>query len=47
MTTVTELAQPMLGEFAPDLTLEGLDGRPYSLADYRGKLIVIHFGTSW
>ncbi len=47
MTTVTELRQPMLGEIAPEFTLEGIDGERCALKDLRGKLVVIHFGTSW
>ena len=47
MATQTELHQPWLGEAAPDFTLDGSDGQRYSLADFRGKLVVIHFGTSW
>lgn len=47
MATVTELPQPMIGELAPEFTLEGIDGDRYALTDLRGKLVVIHFGTSW
>jgi len=29
------------GDLAPDFSLPGSDGRTYSLADYRGKQIVV------
>lgn len=52
MTTSTAIAsntlpQPMIGEPAPPFLLQGIDGKIYSLADLRGKVVVIHFGTSW
>jgi peroxiredoxin Q/BCP len=31
------------GKKAPDFSLEGSDGRRHSLADYRGKTVVIYF----
>jgi peroxiredoxin len=31
----------------PALKLPGLDGRPHSLADYRGKLLLINFWAPW
>lgn len=52
MTTISgnvsgEVMQPMIGETAPPFKLNGIDGKTYTLADQRGKLVVIHFGTSW
>ncbi|MCM1153371.1 MAG: TlpA family protein disulfide reductase [Muribaculum sp.] len=32
---------------APDFTLNGLDGKPVSLSDYRGKWVVIDFWGAW
>lgn len=32
---------------APDFTLPDLDGRPHSLADYRGKKVFLVFWASW
>lgn len=42
-----QLAQPMIGDPAPPFGLEGIEGKNYALADQLGKLVVIHFGTSW
>lgn len=39
--------QPMIGEPAPAFELTGIDGKTYTLADLKGKLVVMHFGTSW
>jgi peroxiredoxin len=36
-----------IGEPAPAFTLTSLDGKPVTLADYRNKLVVISFMTSW
>ena len=39
--------QPMLGEPAPAFSLADLQGKTLSLADLRGRLVVLHFGASW
>jgi len=39
--------QPMIGQTAPSFTLTGLDGKTYSLEQFRGKFVVIHFATTW
>ena len=36
-----------IGNAAPDIKLKTLDGADAALADYRGKLVVLHFGASW
>lgn len=36
-----------VGEPAPDWTAEDLDGRPVSLADFRGRVVLLNFWTSW
>jgi peroxiredoxin Q/BCP len=40
METETMLSE---GDAAPDVTLEGMDGQPLSLADYRGQKLVVYF----
>ncbi len=47
MTTATQTMQPMIGEPAPMFDLVDPKGQQFSLADQRGKLLVIHFGTTW
>ncbi len=39
--------QPMIGQAAPPFTLKGLDGKTYSLAEQKGKYVVLHFATTW
>lgn len=36
-----------IGREAPDLSLPDLEGRPVRLADYRGKVVVVNFFTTW
>ena len=36
-----------IGNAAPDIKLKTLDGADAALADYRGKIVVLHFGASW
>lgn len=39
--------QPMIGETAPSFKLLALDGKTYSLEQFRGKYVVIHFAATW
>jgi len=32
---------------APDFTLSSLKGESISLSDYRGKIVLLNFSTSW
>jgi len=38
---------PMIGEEAPSFSLEGIDGKTYSLADQKGNYVVIHIAATW
>jgi cytochrome c biogenesis protein CcmG/thiol:disulfide interchange protein DsbE len=38
---------PQEGYTAPGFTLEGLDGQPVSLSDWRGRPVLINFWASW
>ncbi|MDY0201396.1 MAG: TlpA disulfide reductase family protein [Tenuifilaceae bacterium] len=45
-----ELAKRMLlapGKPAPDFNLTGIDGKEYSLSDFKGKLLYIDFWATW
>ena len=35
------------GAKAPDFSLTGLDGKTYTLADFKGKTVVVDFWASW
>jgi thiol-disulfide isomerase/thioredoxin len=35
------------GNPAPEFLLTGLDGKPLSLADYRGKVVLLDFWATW
>ncbi len=39
--------QPMIGRPAPAFVLQNLDGKMVALADFKGKYVVLHFGTGW
>ena len=39
--------QPMIGQVAPSFTLKGLDGKTYSLEQFKGKYVVLHIATTW
>jgi peroxiredoxin len=42
-----EAPSALSGKAAPEFSLESLDGRKFSLADYRGKTLVVSFWASW
>lgn len=39
--------QAMAETAATDFTLNGVDGNPVSLADYKGKVVVLNFWATW
>ena len=40
-------AMAVPGEPAPDFTLSGLDGRPVTLSDFRGRPVILYFWATW
>jgi cytochrome c biogenesis protein CcmG/thiol:disulfide interchange protein DsbE len=42
-----EIPSPLVGRPAPAFTLTAFDGAPVSLADQRGKVVVVNFWASW
>ena len=38
---------PRIGAYAPDFTLDTLDGKTVSLSDQEGKVVLINFWASW
>jgi len=47
LPAVSEVQQPKLGELAPAFSLKDLAGKEVSLADYRGKVVVLHVAATW
>lgn len=39
--------EDIMGKQAPPFSLKNLDGRPLSLADYKGKVVLINFWATW
>lgn len=40
-------AGPAVGTMAPDITGPDIDGEQFSLADYRGKIVMLDFWGNW
>jgi peroxiredoxin len=38
---------PSVGEYAPDFTLNDLDGKPTKLAELKGSVVLLHFWATW
>jgi peroxiredoxin len=47
LTLYAQDPQATIGASAPPFELNGLDGNNYSIAQWKGKLIMIHFATTW
>jgi len=44
---VKAAAVPQIGVSAPNVTLKTLQGKPVTLADYRGKVVLLNFWATW
>lgn len=44
---VTRAANPKVSLDAPDVTLKDLEGKGISLAQYRGKVVLVNFWATW
>lgn len=38
---------PLLNQQAPDLTMDGIDGKPLSISSFKGKYVLVDFWASW
>ena len=47
MTGTTDFVSPLQGKPAPAFTLPNIDGKKVSLADYKGKALLINFWATW
>lgn len=43
----SQAAPPKIGDLAPDITMPGTDGKPFSLSSLRGKYVLVDFWASW
>ena len=53
LTLVFQLALPCnslaekTGEMAPEFSLDDIHGKPHSLSDYRGSIVILNFWATW
>lgn len=47
ITPLTAAPAPIVDSPAPDFSLRDLDGRPISLADFRGTAVIVNFWATW
>jgi peroxiredoxin len=47
MQETDAITSPLLNKPAPNFKLRDLEGRPVTLADYRGKAVLINFWATW
>jgi hypothetical protein len=40
-------AGPQIGQVAPEIVAEDLDGQTFKLSDYRGKVVLLDFWGNW
>jgi peroxiredoxin len=43
----TQPVKPVVGNFAPDFTMNDTEGKPISLSQYKGQYILVDFWASW
>lgn len=45
--TTTQSKQPTIGSIAPDITMNDVNDKPFSLSQLRGKYVLVDFWASW
>src|SRR4051812_49285090 len=46
-STLTSDVAPHIGYAAPEIKGTDLDGQPFKLSDYRGKVVLLSFSGEW
>jgi cytochrome oxidase Cu insertion factor (SCO1/SenC/PrrC family) len=47
LTRIRNVPNLKVGKTAPDIAGKDLDGKPFKLSDYRGKVVVLDFWGHW
>jgi hypothetical protein len=47
VAALTPATGPLVGQLAPEIAGEDIDGVPFRLSDYRGKVVVLDFWGHW